>query len=124
MGKFLMAAGLAVMGLAYAGQANAGAVAVRGGPVAVVAGDRYARPAAGPRVGRPLPVAAGRPYYAAHGAPYRGGYYYSGHHHAHWAHRTWDPAFRRYNYYDPYVRGYYFYDPIRTGYYPVTLIVR
>ncbi len=114
MGKYMAMAGLAVMGLAWAGQAEAGGVAVRVGPVAVVAGDR---------VGRPLPVPAGRPYYAAHGVRYRDGYFYSGRHHSHWSHRTWDPVYRRYNYYDPYVRSYYYYDAVRLGYYPVVSVI-
>jgi hypothetical protein len=104
MGKYLMAA-VAVMGLAWASEAQAGPlIGVRVGPVAVGIG--------------------GRPYYATFGRPYRGGYYYPGHYHSHWAHRRWDPVYRRYHYYDPHLRAYFYYDAGRGGYYPVTVAIR
>jgi hypothetical protein len=99
MGKYLMAAMVAVMGLAWASEAQAGPlIGVRVGPVAVGVGGR----------------------------PYRGGcgYYYPGHHHNHWAYRRWDPVYRRYHYYDPGLRAFFYYDAGRGGYYPVTVAIR
>ena len=108
MGKYLMAAALAVAGLAATNVAQA-QVAVRAGPVGVRVSDR-----------RPVH----RPYYAVHGRHHhRGGYFYAGRSHAHWSHRVWDARFRRYHYFDPGLRAYFFFDPALNGFYPVPVAV-
>jgi hypothetical protein len=63
-------------------------------------------------------VQRGGSYYRHHGVKYSRGYYFSGRHHNHWSHRTWNPHYRRYHYYEPTLRVYYYYDNARAGYYP------
>jgi hypothetical protein len=58
--------------------------------------------------------------YAPHGAPCRGGYYYRGHGHHHWAYRVWDGACHRWNYYDPYRHCSYYWCAPDNCYRPVT----
>jgi hypothetical protein len=64
-------------------------------------------------------VYAGKAYHLDYGVHFRGGYYYRGHDHHHWAYRVWDPVCSRYQYWDPYVRVFYYWDPCRDCYYPV-----
>jgi hypothetical protein len=117
MRKIILAAALAVGGLAMTTEAKAG--------VAVVAGPRGVAVGVGPRVGGPGVVGprvgpgVAHPYYRMHGVRYGGGYYYRGRDHFHWERRVWSPVYGRYHYWDPYLRVYYFYDPIRIGYYPI-----
>jgi hypothetical protein len=63
-------------------------------------------------------VVVGRPYYQSYGVRHGSSYHFSGRHHRHWGHRTWDSRHRRYHYYEPSLRVYFYYDNVRGGYYP------
>jgi hypothetical protein len=67
-------------------------------------------------------VVAGRPYYVTHGIAFRGGYYFAGRDHHHWAYRTWDATYRCYQFYDADLRAFFYWCPERLGYYPVVTV--
>jgi hypothetical protein len=55
-----------------------------------------------------------------HGVAFRGGYYYPGRDHYHWAWRVWDGHYGRYHYYDSYYHCYYYWHPRYNCYYPIS----
>jgi hypothetical protein len=63
-------------------------------------------------------VVVTKTYYRDHGVRFKGGYYFSGQHHNHWAHKSWNVKFNRYHYYEPTLQVYYYYCPDQDAYYP------
>jgi hypothetical protein len=59
-------------------------------------------------------------YYRSHGVRFRGGYYYKGREHHHWARRVWSPECHRYHYWDPSLNCYYYWYAPGNCYYPVS----
>ena len=63
-------------------------------------------------------VVVTKTYYRDYGVRYHGGYYFTGQHHNHWAHKSWNVKFNRYHYYEPTLQVYYYYCPDQDAYYP------
>jgi hypothetical protein len=61
-------------------------------------------------------------YYEQHGVHFKGGYYYPGFDHHHWAHKIWDARLNRWEYWDADLNVYYYWAPTQNCYYPVTYV--
>jgi len=58
-------------------------------------------------------------YYESHARRFKGGYYYVGHQN-HWSRRVWDARCHRWNYFDPGLGIYFYWYAPGNCYYPVT----
>lgn len=125
MKKILLGIGALVLGLSFAGEASAHGPdrsPFRPGRSYRDLGrfrDYPWRSYLGPTRSYPRDRFVRSPYYEDHGVRFRGGYYFKGRGHDHWAHRVWSPVYRRYHYYEPDLRCYYYYCPRTCCFLPV-----
>src|SRR5262245_47059271 len=98
MKRFMLTATALVLGLAFAGQADAAPK----GPSGKGGSGSF------------------KNYHQSHGHKFEHGYYYRGHQHYHWQHRYYNSRYGCWTYYDPCVRNYYYWCQPASCYYPVS----
>jgi len=59
-------------------------------------------------------------YYKSHAVHFKGGYYFPGRDHHHWARTVWDARFHRYNYWDADLSVWFYWYAPGNCYYPVS----